>query len=96
MKKSSSVVVVAVAAVGLAVGCSSEQRDAVCVDANNRVASRQSCEDDSSGRYFWYHHAAYTAGRYPTVGSRVYGGGRYAAVARGGFGSTARGRVVGG
>ena len=99
MKKSRSVAVVTVATIAMAMGCSGDRGQAVCVDATNRVAPRSSCEDNRSGGYFWYYHSAYARTGYPSVGSRVQTGGTSVpasrAIARGGFGSTASGRAAG-
>jgi hypothetical protein len=102
MKKSRSVAVVTVATIAIAMGCSNNGGQAVCVDAANRVSSRSSCENSGgSGGYFWYYHGAYARTGYPAVGSYVQAGGSRVpatgrAVARGGFGSTASGRAAGG
>jgi hypothetical protein len=100
MKKSRSVAVVTVATIALAIGCSSDEQQAVCVDSSNVVAPRELCERAGHGGHFWYYHGAYARGTYPTIGSQVRGGGtlvpaRGGSVARGGFGSTARGRSGG-
>jgi hypothetical protein len=99
MKKSRSVAVVTVATIAMAMGCSGDREQTVCVDAANRVAPRSSCEDNRYGGYFWYYHGAYARSGYPSVGSYVRAGGTSVpasrAVARGGFGSTASGRSGG-
>jgi hypothetical protein len=99
MKKSRSVTVVTVATIALALGCSADRRQVVCVDAANRVAPRASCEQNRGGGYFWYYHGAYARSGYPTIGSHVRGGGTLVpasgAVARGGFGATSSGRSAG-
>jgi hypothetical protein len=99
MKKSSSVAVVTVATIALAIGCAQNDGEAVCVDSSNRVAPRESCGQVGGG-YFWYYHGAYARTSYPAVGTLVKPGGttvpaRAGAVARGGFGSTASGRSAG-
>lgn len=99
MKKSRSVAVVTVATIGLAIGCSSHDEQAVCVDGYDRVAEPSACESNRNGSYFWYYHSAYGRGGYPLVGARVQRGGTYTPargpVARGGFGSSARNHSVG-
>ena len=104
MKKSGNVVVTAVAALGLTIACDSRERQArVCVDNANHVVSAEQCErprGSGGALYFWYYHAAYARGGYPSVGSTVVRGGTTVApkvgpVARGGFGATASGRAVG-
>ena len=97
MKRSNNVAVVTVAAISLAIGCSSrdEQTSAVCVDGSNRVVARETCESNRSGGYFWYYHAAYAGASYPRVGTPVRSGGtimQAGQVSRGGFGGTARAR----
>jgi hypothetical protein len=96
MKKSRSVAVVTVATLGMAIGCSSREEQAVCV-YETRVAAPRLCETDRSGRYFWYYHSAYYHRGYPAVGSAIRAGGRFepaGVAARGGFGATASGRSV--
>ena len=89
---------VTVATIGLAIGCSQREEQAVCVDGSNRVVSRESCNTNrAGGGYFWYYHAAYAAAnRYPTVGTQAPSGGRMVRatgpVSRGGFGTSARAR----
>jgi hypothetical protein len=99
MKKSRSVAVFAVATIGLAIGCSSQDNQAVCVDSANRIALPEDCETRGSGGYFWYYHSVYARGGYPVIGSRVRSGGTVTPArtpaARGGFGSTARSHSVG-
>jgi hypothetical protein len=114
VKKSTNVVVTAVAAIGLSIACDAREQERiarVCVDSTQRVVSSDNCGRPHTGGvvpYFWYYHAAYAGGRYPVVGTAVHAGGttvragattmapgRAAPVARGGFGSTGSGRVVG-
>ena len=89
---------VTVATIGVAIGCSQREEQAVCVDGANRVVSRESCNTNrAGGSYFWHYHAAYAASnRYPTVGTQVESGGRMVRaagpVSRGGFGTSARAR----
>ena len=107
MKKSTNVAVTAVAAIGLSIACSSREQERnarVCMDGAQHVVSADRCnvpQRYGSAPYFWYYHAAYANGHYPSPGTTVHAGGtttvpgRAAPVARGGFGATGSGRAVG-